>query len=564
MVAVAAMFVLAARSVMAVPPTAYSLVGLTGPVVFLKDGAVPRGGPPHDALSLPHRNSSPESFAASGTHRRKYRSSPRFGDWVWVVPEEGSRGSGWVRTSDIIVSMPDLDTAVELALQRRQRREYRDGVLEAYETRAIARGEAADYAGALADWNTVLQLDPDHLKAMHAQAWILATCSDPKLRDGPRALRSARIACALTHDSYASIIDTLAAAEAESGHFERAVDREREAIALETDRARKATDQTRLALYEKRTPYRMPSGGLTLDPPRPIIPEGLDWRAAEGRARVLRLRPWRTVRSEHFVGVGNADEPYMELTLRDCERLASVYLQYYGGKAFPVALPRRPLTVVIVAGDLDFHRFIGHRHSNGAGPQGFDACLYQRAENWLVLADHRNSPEGSPFTYRGRAGPRHLQMLAHEATRLLAFNTGLLKRDADVPWGLVEGLAALHEFSLGPTRPADDRLNLLRLTDLAHRQRQFGWLPPARLLTEEIDPRTVPFFRADFWSANGWLLVRYLMNEPASTASLRAYLTTLATRHDPTHRYQDARTHLGDLDRLSQDLKEYSLKLLVP
>lgn len=87
-------------------------------------------------------------------------------------------------------------------------------------------------------------------------AWALATSTNSTLRDGPAAINLAQKAVAATGRVNASFVDTLAAAYAETGDFEKAVSTEKESIALFTDK--KAIDDftTRLKLYETNTPYR--------------------------------------------------------------------------------------------------------------------------------------------------------------------------------------------------------------------------------------------------------------------------------------------------------------------
>ena len=67
---------------------------------------------------------------------------------------------------------------------------------------------------------------------MNNLAWILSTCADASLRDGKRAVELATHACELTGRKNAWLLDTLAAAFAETGDFKAAVETQREAMAL--------------------------------------------------------------------------------------------------------------------------------------------------------------------------------------------------------------------------------------------------------------------------------------------------------------------------------------------
>jgi tetratricopeptide (TPR) repeat protein len=88
-------------------------------------------------------------------------------------------------------------------------------------------------------------------------AWIEATCPDSSFRDGKEAISLATKACELTQWREASWIDTLAAAYAESGDFQRAVQYQEQALRTSgpPDPEEKAMRE-RLALYKQSQPYR--------------------------------------------------------------------------------------------------------------------------------------------------------------------------------------------------------------------------------------------------------------------------------------------------------------------
>lgn len=102
-----------------------------------------------------------------------------------------------------------------------------------------------------------IQWDPQDDFSYNNLAWMRATSSDPKFRDGREAARDATKACELTEWKNPDWIDTLAAAHAECGDFKLAIGFEKQALHLRPlpDRVRKEM-QDRLALYEKSQPYR--------------------------------------------------------------------------------------------------------------------------------------------------------------------------------------------------------------------------------------------------------------------------------------------------------------------
>ncbi len=92
--------------------------------------------------------------------------------------------------------------------------------------------------------------------AQNGLAWLLATSSDPAIRNGSNALALAEKAVASTHRKEPNLIDTLAAAYAEVGQFDKAISLQKEAIALQQDEKLKREFLSRLKLYESHSPYR--------------------------------------------------------------------------------------------------------------------------------------------------------------------------------------------------------------------------------------------------------------------------------------------------------------------
>ena len=87
-------------------------------------------------------------------------------------------------------------------------------------------------------------------------AWLRATCPDASYRDGKQAVTGATKACELSEWKNANAVDTLAAAYAETGQFDKAVEWQQKAIDLAPKEDTKEKGRRRLELYKAGKPYR--------------------------------------------------------------------------------------------------------------------------------------------------------------------------------------------------------------------------------------------------------------------------------------------------------------------
>lgn len=88
---------------------------------------------------------------------------------------------------------------------------------------AVSAFNAGDSASALRWWQRALAVEGDHLESLNGAAWLLATTGDDALRSPDRAVELATRSCSITGYGVASYIDTLAAAYAADGDFDRAL-----------------------------------------------------------------------------------------------------------------------------------------------------------------------------------------------------------------------------------------------------------------------------------------------------------------------------------------------------
>lgn len=88
---------------------------------------------------------------------------------------------------------------------------------------------------------------------------MLATTPEKRLRDATKAIQIAHRAVVLTNHRSADALDALAAAYAEAGQFDRAIDTIQEALRLGVGTPAEAAMLERKAMYERHRPYRQSS-----------------------------------------------------------------------------------------------------------------------------------------------------------------------------------------------------------------------------------------------------------------------------------------------------------------
>jgi tetratricopeptide (TPR) repeat protein len=122
----------------------------------------------------------------------------------------------------------------------------------------LCREQQGRFDEAIQEYETALRLKPDFPEALNNLAWLKATNPDPKYRDGTAAVELAERACRLTEQQEPLFIGTLAAAYAEAGRFEDAVETAERAKSLATAEGEKELakkNQQLLELYRAAKPY---------------------------------------------------------------------------------------------------------------------------------------------------------------------------------------------------------------------------------------------------------------------------------------------------------------------
>jgi tetratricopeptide (TPR) repeat protein len=103
---------------------------------------------------------------------------------------------------------------------------------------------------AIDQWREAIRLQPDHPAMLDKLAWTLATHSDDSLRDGVAALALAERAVHLTEGKEPAVLATLAAAQAETGQYARAVETAERALDMLSEESPATADLRELLRAE--------------------------------------------------------------------------------------------------------------------------------------------------------------------------------------------------------------------------------------------------------------------------------------------------------------------------
>ncbi len=112
------------------------------------------------------------------------------------------------------------------------------------------------YADAAEEYNRAIEIDSKSTQALSGSAWLLATCPNSQIRNADLAIQRAQTVIELGGDNDAVNFDTLAAAQANAGDFDGAMDSLQQAIELAPMEEREAYKE-RLVMYQQAKPYRI-------------------------------------------------------------------------------------------------------------------------------------------------------------------------------------------------------------------------------------------------------------------------------------------------------------------
>ncbi len=146
-------------------------------------------------------------------------------------------------------ALPELEQTLEL------KPKFAPGE-EALATALQSLGNSAE---ALIHWRKALALEPKSISALSGGAWLLATATDANDRNGAEAITLAESANEISAGKNPEVLDTLAAAYAESGDFVKAqafANRALDIAVEQKDKSLATAIRGRIQLYAASKPFR--------------------------------------------------------------------------------------------------------------------------------------------------------------------------------------------------------------------------------------------------------------------------------------------------------------------
>ncbi len=176
--------------------------------------------------------------------------------------EPDDPGVMW-NTGVILIALGDVELAFERLQKAAALKPHDAGARFTLGMELIRHQRSAEAVGWLEE---AIRLKPNWIEPLQTLAWVLAVHPDAKVRNGSRAMQVAERACELTSYQALAPLDAYAAACAEAGQFEKAVQLTERAALLAQQAGRdglRADIEARLSGYRRQQPHRDPKlGGL--------------------------------------------------------------------------------------------------------------------------------------------------------------------------------------------------------------------------------------------------------------------------------------------------------------
>jgi hypothetical protein len=250
-------------------------------------------------------------------------------------------------------------------------------------------------------------------------------------------------------------------------------------------------------------------------------------------------------RTRHYLVFDNSDTSLRINPGRFFEAMLANAMELFERAGLAPRTPDRRLTVVI----LDQEPF--DRLASLDAPSGARGMYIRDWRTAVLRLGHQGDDPSDALDWEGTLGD-----FGHELTHQICYNAGLLNTNSLPPACISEGLAMLGEVSSWATPHLLKQASLSRLKRLPKVEER-GGLPLAQMFRDDDLwwGKETPYRRSLDAYSWAWLLVYVLLTEDDLRPRFRDYLRAIATRTDKSHRVEDARRHLGDLDALQARLQ---------
>lgn len=195
-------------------------------------------------LAVAYRNRA-ELLAALG---RMEEAVDDYSKAIESMPEDATllrgRAHAYQRLGDVTRATKDINLAIDLSPHDP----------DAFTQRGNLAAEHGKFDRAQQDFRQAIAIDPSWAEAYRSLAWLQATCPDRRFRNAQQALAAAEQAAQFSPPDDYPVLDTLAAANACAGQFDKAIQIQRKAVAAAPRELSTSLEQ-RLALYQRGQAY---------------------------------------------------------------------------------------------------------------------------------------------------------------------------------------------------------------------------------------------------------------------------------------------------------------------
>ncbi len=232
---------------------------------------------------------------------------------------------------------------------------------------------------------------------------------------------------------------------------------------------------------------------------------------------------FRVHNTRHYLICYNTSPAYAEWVGSLYERLFSAFYNYWQRRKVELKEPEFPLVALVFDSRSSYAEYARHELGDATGSIiGYYSLKSNQVNMYdltgleeLTLSGDRNSSARINAILSQPGAERTVATIVHEATHQIAFNSGLQKRFADIPFWVSEGIAIYFETpDLGSAKGwrnigGINRVNLLNFRK-SLRERPADAL--TRLISDDKpfrDPKLATSAYAEAWALNYFLLRKH-------------------------------------------------------